>query len=64
MSTHFACILWIRMSTHLEWYTSYLSLKRNPVFLVFDIRCSCQLVNSNIRVGVAARNIEFGDKLT
>ena len=28
MSTHLARILWIRMSTHLEWYTSYLSLKR------------------------------------
>ncbi len=26
-------ILWIRISTHLEWYTSYLSLKRNPVFV-------------------------------
>jgi hypothetical protein len=25
------------MSTHLEWYTSYLSLKRNPVFPVFDL---------------------------
>ena len=30
---------------------------------IFDIRCSYQLVNSNIQVGVAARNIEFGDNL-
>ncbi len=30
---------------------------------IFDIRCSCQLVNLNIQVGVAARNFEFGDNL-
>ncbi len=33
MSTYLARILWIRMSMHLEWYTSYLSLKRNPIFV-------------------------------
>ncbi len=31
---------------------------------IFDIRCSYQLVNLNIQVGVAARNIEFGNNLT
>ncbi len=30
---------------------------------IFDIRCSYQPVNSNIQVGVAAKNIEFGDNL-
>ena len=30
---------------------------------IFDIRCSYQLVNSNIQVGAAARNIEFGNNL-
>ena len=35
----------------------------SSVLPIFDIRCSCQLVNSNIQVGVAARNIEFGNNL-
>jgi hypothetical protein len=35
----------------------------SSVLPIFDIRCSCQLLNSNIQVGVAARNIEFGDNL-
>ncbi len=38
-------------------------LPPSSVLPIFDIRCSCQLVNSNRQVGVAARNIEFGDNL-
>ena len=30
---------------------------------IFDIRCSCQLVNSNTSRPNSARNIEFGDNL-
>jgi hypothetical protein len=39
-------------------------ISSSSVLPIFDIRCSCQLVNSNIQVGVVARNIEFGNNLT
>jgi hypothetical protein len=38
-------------------------ISTSSVLPIFNIRCSCQLVNSNIQVGVAARNIEFSDNL-